>query len=84
MASELDFETCKIEVSKHFRNRYMREWNWDYLDLREALKSAYRTDKVGKTKYETYTRKKGGKKIIFVYYIELETVFVISGSEGGD
>ena len=78
----IDFETCKLEPSKHFRNKYMREWNWDYIDLREALKNSYKIEKVGKIKYEVYVRKKGGKKIIFVYYEEFDTVFVISGSEG--
>ena len=60
----------------------MREWNWDYTDLREALKGAYKIDKMGKNKYEAYIRKKGGKKMIFVYYLEFKTVFIISGSEG--
>ena len=78
----IPFDICKIEVSKHFRNKYMREWNWDYIDLKEAIKNAYKIDTVGKTKYEAYTNKKGGKKIIFVYYSEFDTIFIISGSEG--
>ena len=81
MAS-IDFDNCEIKVSKHFRNKYMREWNWDYIDLREALKNAHKVDKVGKTKYEAYIRKDGGKKIIFVYYSEWKVTFIISGSEG--
>ena len=78
--SNYDIETCEISVGKHFRNKYMRDWVWDMFDLRNAIKEAYKIEKVGKTKYEAYTRKSGSKKIIFVY--ESETIFVISGSEG--
>ena len=46
-----NFKKCKLEASKHFRNKYMREWNWDYIELREALKTAYTIDKIGKTKF---------------------------------
>jgi len=60
----------------------MRKWNWDYADLREAIKNAYKVDKVGKKKYEVYVRKKGLKKIIFAYYTEFDTVFVITCAEG--
>ena len=77
-----DAESCSIEASKHFRNKYMRKWNWDYRDLRDALREA-KVVKVGKDKFEALLKGKGGsKKIIFVYYKEFETVFVISGSEG--
>ncbi|MEK6982720.1 MAG: hypothetical protein AABX38_07330 [Candidatus Micrarchaeota archaeon] len=60
----------------------MRKWDWDYNQLRSALIETYKTEKIGKNKYESYIRKDGGKKIIFVYYLEFETVFIISGSEG--
>ena len=50
--------------------------------LREAIKIAYKIDKVGKKKYEAYVRKNGSKKIVFVYYFEYGTIFVITGSEG--
>ena len=60
----------------------MKRWNWDFNDLREAIKDAYKINKVGKKKYEAYIRKNGSKKIIFVFYLELETIFIISGSEG--
>ncbi|MDI6708573.1 MAG: hypothetical protein QME47_05770 [Candidatus Thermoplasmatota archaeon] len=46
-------------MSKHFKNRWMRKWGWDYVELREAIKNAYKLDKVGKRKYEVYVRKKG-------------------------
>ena len=77
-----DIDKCKLDVSKHFMLKYMRTWNWDFIDLREAIKSVYKFDKVGKKKYEAYTRKNGSKKIIFIYYRELDTIFVITGSEG--
>lgn len=78
----INFAKCALEASKHFRNKYMKAWGWDYLDLREALKEAYAVEKVGKEKYEIYTNKKGSKKIICVYYAESDELFIISGSEG--
>ncbi len=77
-----DINNCKLNASKHFRNRYMRKWNWNFVDLRDAIKNAYRIEKVGKKKYEAYADKKGSKKIIFVYYFEFDEIYVISGSEG--
>ncbi len=76
-----DIDSCEISVSKHFKNTWMRIWNWDDVDLREAIKNAYRVDKVGKKKYEVYVRKKGLKKIIFAYYTEFDALFVITGNE---
>lgn len=61
----------------------MRKWNWDYVDLRDAIKNAYKIEKVGNKKYEAYCKEKANsKKIIFVYYQEFETIFVITGAEG--
>lgn len=77
-----DIDKCAIDISKHFRNKYMRKWNWDMFDLREAIKNAYKIDKVGKKKYEVYTKQKGSKKIIFVFYKEYDSIFIISGTEG--
>ena len=77
-----NIDECTIEVSKHFRNKYMRKWNWDMFDLREAIKRAYKIDKVGKKKYEVYTKYNGQKKIIFVDYREYNLIFIISGAEG--
>ena len=76
-----DIESCKLETSKHFRNTWMKKWGWDYEDLRVAIRDAYEAKKVGKKKYEIYTRKKGGKKLVAVYYWEFETLFIITGSE---
>lgn len=33
-------------------------------------------------KYEAYVRKNGSKKLVFVYYFEYDTIFMITGSEG--
>lgn len=82
MRKNFEIEKCKIEASKHFILKYMKKWNWDFNDLREAIKSAYRIDKVGKKKYEAYVRKNGSKKLIFVFYLEYDLIFVITGSEG--
>lgn len=77
-----DIKTCALEASKHFKNTWMRKWDWDYRDLRAAIQDAYKVEKIGKKKYEIYVRKKGEKKIIAVYYWEFETLFVITGGEG--
>ena len=78
---DYDIDKCTIDISKHFRNKYMRQWNWDMFDLRESIKNAYKIDKIGKKKYEIYTQKGTSKKIIFVYYKEDKSIFVISGAE---
>lgn len=77
-----DVEVVRIDVSKHFRNTWMRKWGWDHADLREALREAERATKSGKDKWEVFVRKKGGKKLILVYEAEGHEVFVITGSEG--
>ncbi|MBI1935585.1 hypothetical protein HYS31_04030 [Candidatus Woesearchaeota archaeon] len=82
MQKDFDIEKCKIEASKHFMLKYMKKWNWDFDDLRDAINNAYKIGKVGKKKYEAYTRKSGSKKIIFVFYAEYDKIFVITGSEG--
>lgn len=77
-------ETVKIEISKHFALKYMRRWGWDFFDLRDAIRDAYKGEKVGKEKYEVYVQKKGYKKIILVYYNYEKVIFCITGSEGGE
>ncbi len=80
---EYDIDSCEISASKHFKNTWMRKWNWDYSDARDAIKNAYKVNRAGKKKYEAYVRSKGGsRKIIFVYYEEFKTIFVITGAEG--
>lgn len=80
---DFDIGKCNIEASKHFVLKYMKKWDWDFNDLRDAIKNnAYKIDKVGSKKYEAYARKDGSKKIIFVYYFEFDSIFIITGSEG--
>lgn len=72
-----------LRPSKHFQNTWMRKWDWDVNDLREALREAYKTEKVGKAKYELYTRYKSGgrsRKLILVDYGD--ELFIITGAEG--
>lgn len=72
----------EIKPSKHFRNTWMRKWDYDMNDLRTALQGAYKIIKVGKYKYEAYThyKTKKSRKIIFVAYSN--EIFVITGAEG--
>ena len=80
---EPDFDK-PLRPSKHVRNTWMREWNWDIQDLRKALMEAYRLRKVGKHKYEVYRRVRAGRgksrKLVIVEYPE--EIFVITGAEG--
>ena len=81
----VDYAKYEIKPSKHFVMDYMRKWNFDIEDVRTALKNAYKTDKVGKIKYEVYTRYRASgrsRNIIFVVYEEEKEIFIISGSEG--
>ena len=77
-----DIDEISIDVSKHFRNTWMRKWDWDQFDLREALRQAYNVSRVGKGKWEVFTRKRGEKKLVVVYDAQTKEVFVITGAEG--
>ena len=72
----------EIKPSKHFRNTWMRKWDYDMNDLRAALQEAYKINKTGKIKYEAYTKHKFKKsrKIIFIVYGN--EIFIITGAEG--
>ncbi len=83
MAAPWDVETVQISVSKHFAREYLRPWGWDFHQLRDAFRNAYKIEKVGKVKYELYVQKHGFKKIIAVYYQVENELFCITGSEGG-
>ncbi len=75
----IDF-TREIKTSRHFRNTWLRKWDWDINDLRSALIRA-KIEKTGKIKYEAYVKeKRGGRKIIFVY--TGDEIFIITGAEG--
>jgi len=80
---EADFDK-PLRPSKHVRNTWMRKWDWDVHDLRRALKEAHRIDKIGRRKYELYTRygaERGkSRKLIVIDYPE--EIFVITGAEG--
>ena len=76
-------EIVKIEVTKHFALKYMRVWGWDFTDLREALREAYKIEKSGREKYEVYVQKQGFKKIITLYYEAETKLLCITGSQGG-
>jgi len=77
--NKIDF-TKEIKPSKHFRNTWLRRWNWDINDLRSALIRA-RIEKISKTKYEAYVKdKKESRKIIFIY--TGDEIFIITGAEG--
>ncbi|MBI4174399.1 MAG: hypothetical protein HY517_02040 [Candidatus Aenigmarchaeota archaeon] len=79
MNIKLDF-TREIKPSKHFRNTWLRKWDWDINILRSKLNEA-QIEKVGKNKYEGYVKdKRGTKKIIFVYADD--EIFIITGAEG--
>lgn len=77
-----DIDKVSIDVSKHFRNTWMRKWNWDQFDVREALREAYKTSRAGKGKWEVFVRKKGEKKLMMVYDAQTKEVFIITGAEG--
>ncbi|HLE45696.1 MAG TPA: hypothetical protein VI915_01740 [Thermoplasmata archaeon] len=77
-----DVDRVRIDVSKHFRNTWMRKWNWDHTDLREAMRDAYDVQREGKAKWEILVRKKGEKKLVVVYEAEADEVLVITGAEG--
>lgn len=82
---EPDFDK-PLRASKHVRNTWMRNWDWDMHALRNALKEAYRITRVGKRKYEVYTKhgtpRGKSRKLIVVDYGE--EIFVVTGAEGGD
>ena len=72
-----------IRPSKHFRNTWLRKWDWDITDLRNALDESYKKVKIENRKYEAYTRyrsKHRSKKIIYVEYED--EIFIITGTEG--
>jgi hypothetical protein len=80
---DLNFDKA-LRPSKHVRNTWMRKWEWDMHDLRMALREACRIDKVGRSKYEVYTRfgARTGKSRKLVVIDYPEEVFIITGAEG--
>ncbi len=79
----MDVNGYKIRPSKHFISTWMRKWNWDIFSIKKALEDSYKVDKVGREKYESYTREKGkSRKIIFIKDEECKEIFIITGAEG--
>ena len=79
----MDFKDYKIRPSKHFILTWMRKWDYDTDSLRDALESAYSTEKVGTNKYESYIRSKGkSRKLIFIKDDQNKEIFIITGAEG--
>lgn len=76
-------ESVRLAVTKHFALKYMRRWGWDFHELRDAIRDAYKADTVGRNKFELYVQKSGYKKIITVYYEDNDELTCISGSQGG-
>ena len=73
----------KIRPSKHVIKTWMRKWNYTLDEMKNAIENAYRTEKVGKYKYETYIRTKGGsRKLIFIKDDEYKDILIITGAEG--
>ena len=73
----------KIRLSKHFTLSWMRKWGWDINDVRSALETPYKLEKVGKYKYEAYIKQdKKSKKIILIVDEEYKEIFIITGAEG--
>ncbi len=77
-----DVGSVRIDVSKHFRNTWMRKWDWDHADRRDALREAHKVTKTGRDKWEVFVRKKGAKKLILVFEARTHEVFIITGAEG--
>ena len=79
----MDLNRYQIRPSKHFILTWMRKWDYDIYSLKTALESAYKLNKVGKNKYEAYTRTKGkSRKLIFIRDEENKEIFIITGAEG--
>ncbi len=79
----MDIDGYKIRPSKHFILTWMRKWDYDIDSLRSAIQNSYRIEKVGKYKYEAYTKAKGkSRKLIFIKDEGLKDIFIITGAEG--
>lgn len=79
----MDTHGYRIRPSKHFVIGWMRKWDYDINGIRNCLEQAYKTEKVGKCKYEVYVRAKGkSRKLIVVKDEEYKEIFIITGAEG--
>ncbi len=79
----MDTEGYRIRPSKHFILGWMRKWDCDTDKLRSLIENAYKVEKVGRYKYESYTRSKGkSRKLIFIKDDTYKEIFIITGAEG--
>ena len=79
----MDVTAYRIRPSKHLITTWMRKWDADVDTLRKMIEDAYKIDKMGKSKFESYTRVKGkSRKLIFIKDDEYGEIFVITGAEG--
>ncbi len=79
----MDISDYKVRPSKHFILTWMRKWNLNIDSLKTMLEDAYKVDKVGKNKYESYTRLKGkSRKLIFIKDEGYKEIFIITGAAG--
>lgn len=79
----MDTQGYRIKPTKHFALGWMRKWDYDPSTLRNALETAYKTEKVGKQKYEVYIRVKGkSRKVICAKNEEYKEIVIITGAEG--
>ena len=73
----------KIRPSRHFVLTWMRRWDWDIHQIRNAIENAYKIEKVEKYKYEVYLRKMGkSRKLILIKDEDCKEIFIITGAEG--
>ncbi|SRR3989338_1600429 len=81
--NDMDYGRYKIRPSKHFILTWMRKWEYDMSTVRSALGNAYKTEHVGKQKYEAYVRHRGkSRKFIFIKDEAYKELFIITGAEG--
>ena len=79
----MDYDDYKIRSSKYFALTWMRKLGMDSDGLKKALEEAYKIDKVGKYKFESYTKMKGKTiKLIYIKDEEYKDIFVITGAKG--
>lgn len=72
----------ELRPSKHFRNTWLRKWDWDMRELRAALQSAHKVERVGKHKYEAYTRYGTSRSRKIVLAVQGDAIYIITGAEG--
>lgn len=79
----MNIDDYKIRPIKHFILTWMRKWNLDISSLRDFIQKAYKIERIGKEKYESYTSfKQKSRKLIFVKDDDYKEIFIITGAEG--